>query len=216
MNPTNHFSKMNIRIIVVAALLLVAFSTTLAEGSPNLDSSRAIDLDSSRENCCAKNLVPLYRLYRAANDLHFYTTSAFEADNAVAKLGFTRHPSPGLVANATTDCPCNKAGLTPVYRLYKAGPKEMHFYTADANEADNAATKLGYTRVGIAYYCAPSAGQCGSSVPLLRYWLGATGHFYTNDANEGKIIVIPNGGRLVGTTCYIWPAGYKHENCRRG
>ncbi|MCX4241510.1 MopE-related protein [Paraliomyxa miuraensis] len=41
--------------------------------------------------------IPLYRLYRAANGDHFYTTSAAERDNAIASFGYVGEGTAGYV-----------------------------------------------------------------------------------------------------------------------
>jgi outer membrane biosynthesis protein TonB len=160
---------------------------------------------------CHDNIVPLHRLYSPSSDDHFYTTNVEEAHNAIAKLGYVMEGSPGLVASCASDCKCGNS-LKPVYRLFKSGAKNDHFYTLDANEADNAAKNLGYTREGIAFYCTQTASQCGASAALNRYWRG-TDHFYTTDANEGQKNVVAVGGKFEGVTCHIWPSTWKANVC---
>jgi hypothetical protein len=41
--------------------------------------------------------TPLYRLYSSASGDHFYTTSAAERDNAIARFGYISEGTPGHV-----------------------------------------------------------------------------------------------------------------------
>lgn len=105
---------------------------------------------------------------------------------------------------SASDCSCAD-NFVPVYRLYKRdGSIEDHFYTDSDLEANDAATKLGYTRVRIEFYCSPTQSLCGATLPLFRYYFG-TNHFYTTDWNEGAENVVSNGGKYEGILCYIWP-----------
>lgn len=49
---------------------------------------------STDDRCGA---APLYRMYQAASNNHFYTTSAPERDNAVNNLGYVEQASPGFI-----------------------------------------------------------------------------------------------------------------------
>jgi hypothetical protein len=150
-------------------------------------------------------LVPLYRLYRPASDNHFYTTDFQEAWlNAIKNLGYVNEGITGYVAVSPDDCYKDTNPLKPVYRLYKPGAKEDHFYTQNPQEADNAAKNLGYNREGIAFYCPAARSNCGASVAFQRYWRG-TDHFYTPSLDEGNKNVIPHGGKHEGILCHIWP-----------
>lgn len=107
-----------------------------------------------------------------------------------------------MVAKSASNCQCGKR-LIPVYRLYKSGKNDDHFYTTNSEEATNAANNLGYIREGIAYYCSATNGGSGASLPLYRYWRG-TDHFYTTNLNEGNQNVVAVGGTFEGILCYIW------------
>lgn len=148
-----------------------------------------------------KRLLPvsLHRLLNSKTGNHFYTTSADEATNAVTAFQFTYQSIAGSVASGpSTDCQ-----LQPVYRLYKSGKKDDHFYTTNDFEATTAAAKFGYTREGIAFYCASAINQCGATLAFNRYYQGSD-HFYTTDLTEGHRISAA-GGSFEGIMCYIWP-----------
>lgn len=59
-------------------------------GAPEL----TLGFISPDEACGA---IPLYRVYAAASDDHFYTTSLAERDNAIAMFGYQDQGSPGFV-----------------------------------------------------------------------------------------------------------------------
>lgn len=129
---------------------------------------------------------------------HFYTTSSDEATNAVAALHFTYQGKAGSVATSSSNCQ-----LQPVYRLYKSGKRDDHFYTTSDFEATTAVANSGYTREGIAYYCASGLNECGATLAFNRYNQG-NDHFYTTDLTEGHNTVA-TGGSYEGVMCYIWP-----------
>ncbi|XP_037024587.1 cell wall integrity and stress response component 4-like isoform X2 [Bradysia coprophila] len=152
---------------------------------------------------CPVKTVPLWRLYRPLSNNHFYTTSESEAHNAVLSYSYLREGSPGTVAESASDCTCEK-NFVPVYRLYRPGILDDHFYTASEDEAIKAQSTYGYIREGIEYYCSLNGDVCGATRPLYRYWRG-TDHFYTSNIDEGNRNVIPFGGTYEGIICYIWP-----------
>ncbi|KAG4072459.1 hypothetical protein HA402_004391 [Bradysia odoriphaga] len=152
---------------------------------------------------CPVNTVPLWRLYRPLSNNHFYTTSEPEAQNAVSAYSYVREGSSGTVAKSASDCSCER-NFVPVYRLYRPGRLDDHFYTASEDEAIKAQSTYGYTREGIEYYCSLTRDACGATIPLYRYWRG-TDHFYTANIDEGNRNVIPFGGIFEGIVCYIWP-----------
>lgn len=142
--------------------------------------------------------VPLHRLLNSRTGNHFYTSSADEANNAVSAFRYTYQGIAGSVATNPTECL-----LKPVYRLFKAGKREDHFYTTNDFEATTAAANFGYVREGIAYYCASALNECGATLAFNRYYQG-NDHLYTTDLTEGHQIAA-NGGRFEGIMCYIWP-----------
>lgn len=89
-----------------------------------------------------------------------------------------------------------------MYRLHKSNPKEDHFYTISEREASTAKSANGYTKEGIAFYCAEKVNNCGASLAIYRYLRGAD-HFYTTDITEGHNVV-NDGGIFEGIMCYIW------------
>ncbi|KAG4066269.1 hypothetical protein HA402_000493 [Bradysia odoriphaga] len=143
-------------------------------------------------------VVTLHRLLNSKSGNHFYTASIDEATNAVTALHFTYQGIAGSVATSPLDCQ-----LQPVYRLYKSGKRDDHFYTTNDFEATTAAAKFGYTREGIAFYCASAINQCGATLAFNRYLQGRD-HLYTTDLTEGHQIAA-GGGSFEGIMCYIWP-----------
>lgn len=142
--------------------------------------------------------MPLYRLYRSVSGNHFYTTSIDEANNAASGIGYNREGIAGFVSSTTS----SNCQLKPVYRLYKSGAMDDHFYTTNEFEASTAEAVHGYKREGIAYYCAASLNDCGASLAFYRYYRGSD-HFYTADLSEGHNVVA-GGGTFEGILCYIW------------
>lgn len=146
--------------------------------------------------------MPLYRLFRGGSSgNHFYTISQEEANNAIKYASYVGEGYAAYVASSYGHCSC-AIPTVPVYRLYKSGKNEDHFYTASDSEAIKFANTLGYAREGIGFYCQLAAG-CGATLPLYRY-LRDNDHFYTTDIIEGN----KSGGIFEGITCYVWPSNY--------
>jgi cold shock CspA family protein len=93
--------------------------------------------------------VPLLRALSAASGDHFYTTSAAERDNAVAKGGYQNE---GVACHVF---PAAGAGTTPLLRAFSAASGD-HFYTTSVAERDNAVAKVGYRDEGVACHVFPS------------------------------------------------------------
>ncbi len=142
--------------------------------------------------------MPLHRLVNSRTGNHFYTTSSDEATNAVTTFKFTYQGTAGSVSTSPSDCK-----LIPVYRLYKSGKKDDHFYTTNDFEATTAVAKYGYAREGTAFYCASAINDCGATLAFNRYNQGID-HLYTTDLTEGHNIAAA-GGKFEGIMCYIWP-----------
>lgn len=138
--------------------------------------------------------MALYRL-RSSKD-HFYTASLDEAMDEVSKYNYTYEGRIGSVPTTASECQ-----LKAVYRLLNQGSND-HFYTTNHDEATNA-TLIGYSREGIAFYCAASVNECGATVTFYRFIIGSD-HFYTTNVDEG-FTAVKGGGKYEGIMCYIWP-----------
>jgi hypothetical protein len=126
--------------------------------------------------------TPLYRVYSAGVDDHFYTTSAAERDGAIQNLGYVDEGvACHVFANPAPD-------TTPLYRLYSARVND-HFYTTSAAERDGAIQNVGYVDEGVA--CHVFANPAPNTTPLFRTWRPPTGdHFYTTSADERNTAVL--------------------------
>jgi len=125
---------------------------------------------------------PFFRLYSAAYNRHFYTTSAVEAKEAISQ-GYVLD-GPGyagqLYPNQAT------SGLVELHRYFRASDHD-HFYTITPSEVtpsegyveENAST-------GGAGYLPNSADPSGCSVVLYRTYSSANGHFYTTSQSEAQ------------------------------
>ncbi|KAG6891434.1 hypothetical protein C0992_006693 [Termitomyces sp. T32_za158] len=166
---------MKFSLLLATALLSVA-SALPTEVDDSLEARQFVQCGNPDDT------VPFYRLYNSQVVDHFYTTDAQEANNAVARYGYTAEGISSYIF------PSQESGTTPFYRLYS--PTAMdHFYTTSASEANSASQNLGYNYEGIAGYIYPNRG-CRGTVPFYRlYSPSGMDHFYTTSASE--ILVCP-------------------------
>lgn len=117
---------------------------------------------------------PLHRLYRRANDRHFYTLNAGERSAAIQQ-GYTYEAISYYVSYGQAP------DLVPIYRLYN--PKtDYHFYTISPDER-NRATGIGFVYEGIGFYASPM--QMTGTVPVFRLVNKGTGmHLFTINPSE--------------------------------
>jgi len=153
-------------------------------------------------SCCAKNLVPLYRLYHPDSPTHFYTASTYDASYWSNQKPFSWEGSPGMVATSASDnCGCG-APYTRVNMMFGLGTDRKygkHIYVRD-NEVP-AYEKEGYQKAANQdVYCASTAGQCGATLPLRRYTLISNGKSQVLTTNPKE-----TPGTFVDILCYIWP-----------
>ncbi|MDO8848710.1 MAG: hypothetical protein Q7W51_10040 [Coriobacteriia bacterium] len=94
------------------------------------------------------NAVALYRFYNKKNGSHFYTASAEEADNVIARYAAT-YTFEGPVYNVSM----NAENGTPMYRFFNK-KNGSHFYTTSAEERDSVIAKYPSTFAyeGVAYF----------------------------------------------------------------
>lgn len=134
----------------------------------------------------AVSIVPVYRLYNPALQVHLYTTDQNEVN--VLK---GRHWNDEGISWKT-----EKTAGSPVYRLYHEGLK-VHLYTKDANEYKVLATR-GWKQEGVAY-------RSQGSVAIYRmYHPGIRKHLYTRDANEYRVLA-SRGWRQEGVAWHSQP-----------
>ncbi len=133
--------------------------------------------------------IPLYRLYNARANNHFYTSNASERDYAINSLGYR---SEGSLGNVSAN---QVSGSSPLYRLYSARWNN-HFYTTSAAEKD-AAIRSGFRLDGVVGYVADSGNSA-----IYRFYNPSNGdHFYTNNESEGRNA---NGYVAEGITGYLY------------
>lgn len=142
----------------------------------------------------------IFRLYRSSSDSFLFSTDYEEVKNAYKNLNYNGQTSPGYAAPVLPSCRCN---LKPAYRLDRVAPKEDNYFTTDKSEVDNAVANLGYTSLGIAFYCAETKSDCGATVPFYKYVRNNAkrNHFHTTDTTEQEAVSSTSQGRM----CYIWP-----------
>ncbi|KAG5717099.1 hypothetical protein E4T56_gene7175 [Termitomyces sp. T112] len=179
------------------SLLFATALLSVASAIPTeMDSS---DLEARQFRQCGNpdDAVPFYRLYNSQAVDHFYTTDAQEANNAIARFGYTDEGISSYIF------PYQESGTVPFYRLYS--PTAMdHFYTTSASEANNAEQNLGYNSEGVAGYIYPNRG-CRGTVPFYRlYNPSGMDHFYTTSASE-RDNAAGNGYNYEGIAGYVYP-----------
>ncbi|KAA1474360.1 hypothetical protein DENSPDRAFT_882739 [Dentipellis sp. KUC8613] len=96
----------------------------------------------------APSSVPLYNLLNRDLEVHFYTTSAAERDEAIAHDGYSDW---GIEAFVYPSAVC---GSIPLYRAYNAEYPD-HFYTSSHEELLDAVAHGGYVDQGIAAFVLP-------------------------------------------------------------
>jgi hypothetical protein len=127
---------------------------------------------------------------------HFYTTSAAERDNAVARDGYH---SEGTACYVFAQEP---QGLAGFYRMFN-GTSGKHFYTASLSERDQAIAADGYVSEGIACYVHAAAAAAASDLfRLFNPFL--LDHFYTTNAAERDTAIANDGYQPEGTACYVF------------
>lgn len=162
--------------IIVAVVGLVALpSLTLAQGVP-------------------AQHYPLYRLYNAAKDDHFYTASLEEAEAVKAQGYLLEATYNALSARVVTE------DQLPLYRLYDSQLKR-HFYTDNNDEmAILVLKKGGFTLEGTLGFLAGTSSVSGTS--LYRLYNPSSGdHLYTNSWVEWGMVQLSgwrDEGSLLG------------------
>src|SRR5438876_4145128 len=100
-------------------------------------------------------------------------------------------------------------GSVPLFRLFNPDTGD-HFYTADANERDRAASQFGYRTEGVACFVMP--GPSPGVIQLYRMWNGdAHDHFYTTDVNERNRAQAVSGYADEGIAGFVFPPGQAAE-----
>ena len=143
--------------------------------------------------------TPIYRFYNNRTAAHFYTRSASERDDVVAKYPWFTYEGIGFYANGSAGAD----GADAVYRMYNTRTG-AHFYTVSAAERQEVLTKYSwFTDEGISWYgSAPRAG----TAPMYRFYNQNTrSHFYTIDPAERDHIVQSWPQLLLeGVAYYAW------------
>jgi hypothetical protein len=93
-------------------------------------------------------------------------------------------------------------------REARMGPRGDHFYTADANERDNAVNNLGFVAEGTAFWgLPPGGGTSGGRGPLYRlFHPGRFDHFYTMSVPERANAINALGYKDEGIVADIYSA----------
>ncbi|KAF7337173.1 hypothetical protein MVEN_02155300 [Mycena venus] len=91
--------------------------------------------------------VPLYRLFAGVPQLHFYTPSAVERDQA-AQEGYTEE---GIAGYVYMDSTC---GASPLYRLFSTITGD-HMYSMDATEINTVVKTENYNFEGLQCFIFP-------------------------------------------------------------
>lgn len=125
---------------------------------------------------------------------HFYTTSAFERDNAVAEFFYVSEGVACFVPSSAG------TGTTELFRMVN-GSSGDHFYTTSAFERDNA-SQNGWSSEGTA--CLVFGSQQPNTVPLFRSFNAGNGdHFYTTSMAEWNNAV-GAGWAKEGIACFVF------------
>ncbi|RDB19011.1 hypothetical protein Hypma_014368 [Hypsizygus marmoreus] len=115
------------------------------------------------------------------------------ADSAEVRLGYAWQ------AKACGD----PRTAVPLYRAWN-GQSADHFYTTNADEVQNAVTRLGYTAEGITGYV--FSKKQPATVPLYRLWQGSVSdHFYTTSAPERDNAISRLGYVSEGVVGWVYP-----------
>lgn len=151
--------------------------------------------------------IPFYRLYKGGTLRdHFYTTNAWERDNAVNTMGWQYERIECSISSVKA------SGMIPLFRLYyDDGTLKDHFYTTDENERDAAlALDAGrrYAYEGICGFVYPES--VNGAVALYRlYKADKVDHFYCTRLSERDFAKATWGfvdEANHGVQCYVMPA----------
>lgn len=176
-------------------VLFPAAIAALAGCAAGLDPAAESSAIGTAEEAEIITVIPLYRLYNAMTNHHFYTTFMKEAFEAT-RTGYAYESVAGQCL------PQPRAGSVPLFRLYNATTQD-HFYTTNMVERDLAVTTLGYVNEGIAcfIYSASTPGTC----PFYRLRNPATNdHFYTMSGTEA-LRATQLGYVLEGYAGFLYP-----------
>jgi uncharacterized protein (DUF1800 family) len=128
--------------------------------------------------------APVFRFYNTQTQTHFYTISAAERDQVLAR--YAQFVFEGPVFYAFTQ---QQGDAQPVFRLFDAATG-THLYTNSADERDQVlATYPQFHDEGVAFYAPPAAGGDGRT-ELFRFYNNATqAHFYTTSVAERDHVI---------------------------
>jgi hypothetical protein len=143
-----------------------------------------------------QDYVALYRLYNSQAQDHLYTTNCDEKDTLIRNGAYAYEGVAGYLAMR------QQRRTEPLYRLILENGR--HFYTADSSEMNNLTRRAGNKSEGIVGYMASE--QIRNTAPLYRLVNNDAKHFYTTNEQE-KDAFLQSGGRLEGTTGYLWTTG---------
>jgi hypothetical protein len=137
----------------------------------------------SSSNACAP-MLPVFRFFNTREGVHFYTASDAEKSNVIKNLSsIYRYEGIGYQVNVSN--PDNKL---PLYRFYNT-KRGVHFYTANATEANDVIARLSgtYKYEGVAYHVSENPAN---GTPVYRFYNFKQGvHFYTASEVEKNNVV---------------------------
>jgi len=143
---------------------------------------------------CNKNLVVLYRLYRAVSAIRPADTSYTPSlAGALRETAYKITGSPGLVATSASDCLNDPAGFKAIWD--GKNTDDTFFSDSDAE-----IQQKGYSVGDRRFFCAKNPGECGATLPLYRFLTGTDYYLTTNVADGANST---NGEKKI--LCYIWP-----------
>ncbi len=122
--------------------------------------------------------LPVYRFYNTRTGTHFYTPSAAERDQVIA-----RYPGTFVFEGVAYETKASR-NTQALYRFYNKR-NGSHFYTASTAERDTIRATLGaaYTYEGESYLVSPAYAP--GKTPVYRFYNNRNGsHFYTASEQE--------------------------------
>lgn len=142
---------------------------------------------------------PVYRFFNTSTGAHFYTISAAERDQVIARLPHYHYESIAFYAS-----PQAATNMVPISRFFNQ-TSLAHFYTASPQESAHVQQKYPqFSYEGTSWY-ASEQSQSGMA-PLFRFANLHTGtHFYTvSEAERDSILRSLPDYRYEGVSYYVW------------
>lgn len=143
----------------------------------------------------------VYRFFSPTYNKHFYTISATERDNLIAKNPNWKYEGKAYTAFKEANKP---NGSLPVYRFY-SDKYTAHFFTINQVEMEATKNNPEWKFEGVSYYAYKNQADAAGAIPLYRFWrINGGGHFFTaKESEKNTLLAQPSQWRFEGPAYYV-------------